>query len=225
MSRSVYAAIVGNGKTTRSNVEALLGDYSEAVSELNLVVETLAESPDTPISEGAIWASQYATDAGLTVHYTTDIYSHIQGVIGLGLYDVRLFLLWDDDDVACQTAVAFAQEHSLSVFDLTDGLVQVPTDGAKVDPPSVSEMPASETNVKEELPDPISPRFMPFHRDSIFEAEQEPVLLWDDDDFLEMEGGELIEAALQEAGKLMARAFVTEMLSILKASKDDDKAE
>lgn len=216
---STYVAIVGNGKTTRSNVEALIGDFSEAFDDLTLIIEM---KPDLsgPVAEAAIWIDQYARDNELKVHYSTNVYEHIDTNLKLDTDAVKFFVLWDDDDLACQKAVAYAQNKDLPIFDLTDGLVRIPTDQGKVEAPEESQMPDFETNVKEE-PGPSAARNFGMPRSSgLFESLEDRFPLDLEDEFLE--GGLLIEEALEEAGTIMARAFVREMLRMLKEERDGE---
>lgn len=219
MSRNVAVAIVGSGKTTRSNVESLIGDFKDAVDSLAVIV------PTSGVSDGITWAKQFAEANELSLIEDETIYHAIEelNLTKDPSVELKLFLLWDDDDTACQAAVAFAQEHNLPVFDLTDGLIRIAIDEIKVDAPKLVEMPASETNVKEDADSVSASAFSPPPRENIFEAEQEPTLVWDeeDDPFDDLEGGELIEAALEEAGRLMARAFVDEMIYLLKQNRND----
>lgn len=215
---STHVAIVGNGKTTRSNVEALIGDFSEAFDDLTLIIEM---KPDLsgPAAEAAVWVDQYAQDNGIKVHYSSDVYEHISTNLKLDTDAVKFFVLWDDDDLACQKAVSYAQEHKLPVFDLTDGLVRIPTDQGKIDAPAESQMPDFETNVKED-PEPSAASSFGMPKPStIFETMESDFPTFEDE-FLE--GGALIEEALEEAGTLMARAFVREMLRILKEERDGE---
>ncbi len=222
MSRNVAVAIVGSGKTTRSNVESLIGDFKDAVDSLTLIV------PTTGVSDGMTWAKQYAQEHELAVIEDETVYAAIEELklTAEPSVELKFFLLWDDDDTACQEAVAFAQKHNLPVFDLTDGLVRVSIDEIKVEAPEVSTMPASETNVKEEPQEQFTVRsFGPPPKESIFEAEQDPLIDWDEedeyeDDYSDLEGAELIEAALHEAGRIFARAFVDEMLYLLSREND-----
>ena len=213
MSRNVAVAIVGSGKTARNNVESLIGDFKDAVDSLTLIVST------TEVTEGMTWAKQYAEDHDMSVVEDETVYKAIAelNLLKDKSVELKFFLLWDDDDPACQTAVAFAQEHDLPVFDLTDGLVRIPTDEVKVEAPAVSLMPESETVTSAtESPKEEAPFFLPEPED-IFEAVKEAAEDTDDD---YLEGGELIEAALEEAGKIMARAFVDEMLKRLRDDRD-----
>ena len=219
MSRNVAVAIVGSGKTTRSNIESLIGDFRDAVDSLTLIVSA------TEVTDGITWAKQYAQEHDIEVIEDETVYHAIEELklTTEPSVELKFFLLWDDDDSACQGAVAFAQKHNLPVFDLTDGLVRISTDDVKVEAPDVVTMPASETNVKEDPEEYKIRSFAPPPRESIFEAEQEPLFAWDEeeDGFLDdLEGGELIEAALEEAGRLMARAFVDEMIYLLKQDRD-----
>lgn len=223
MSRNVAVAIVGSGKTTRNNVESLIADFKDAVDSLTILL------PTTDVTEGMIWAKQYAESQEIAVVEDENVYKAIYelNLLTEKTVELKLFVLWDDDDSSCQNAVAFAQEHNIPVFDLTDGLIRIPTDEIKVDARPETDMPDIETNVKaeEELFIPTGAFIPPPTRDDIFEAVQDPLLDWEDDPQF-MEGAELIETALEEAGKMLARAFVKEMLALLKdQKKDQDEAE
>lgn len=216
MSRNVAVAIVGSGKTARNNVESLIGDFKDAVDSLTIIVS------NTEITEGMTWAKQYAESQNLSVIEDQTVYDAIAELKLLEDKSVELkfFLLWDDDDPACQTAVAFAQQHSIPVFDLTDGLVRIPTDEIKVEAPTVSTMPESETTTSDNSPAPEPSSFYTPKNEDIFEDAKEPEIEWDDEDELYLEGGALIEAALEEAGKIMAKSFVEEMLRLLKEDRN-----
>lgn len=227
MSRKTYVAIVGNGKTTRSNVEALIGDFSEAIDDLTLIIQVKPESEEAT-TEGSTWVLQYAEAHEIKKHLVENVYQFIDGSLDTDKDEIKFFMLWDDDDVACQSAVNYAQMHSIPVFDLTDGLIRISLDDVIVDAPEEVTMPESEMHVKEDTEPLPSHAFIP-PKESIFEAIQEPLLDWADEDEDEddeydenLAGAELIAAALEEAGRILASSFVAEMIRLLRGDKSDE---
>ena len=222
MSRNVVVAIVGSGKTTRSNVESLLGDFRDAVDLMSIVIS------ESEVTEGVLWAKQYSLENDISVIADENIYTAISRLSLLTdpAVELKLFLLWDDDDSACQEAMHFAQKNSVPVFDLTDGLVRIPTDQGEIAAPDISTMPTSEVDVE---PAPVpAESFITPPKEDIFTTPHEPLLNSEDledlldDAWVSAEVGGLIVEALQEAGKVFAKAFVTEMVELPKAVKDDE---
>jgi hypothetical protein len=215
MSRNAFVAIVGNGKTTRSNVEALLSDFKDSVDSLTLIIHVKADLT-TGVSEGVDFAKQYAEANSIPVVYSTDVYTHIEVELLSYLDDVKLFILWDDDDIACQEAVYFAQKHAVPVFDLADGLIRVATDNIKVDAPTEVTMPEVEVNVVDE-PAPEPPKMFTKPKEPVFERptlETEPID--EGEEFERFMSGDILVTALEEAGRIMAAAFTDELLRRLR---------
>jgi len=103
--------VIGNGKTSRENVEALIDDYIYANKE---VVFHLISSDKQ--SEGQVWAKQYLTDKKITVEVGNS----------LKVYEnAAFFILWDDEDDESVNALANAKEQGIPAFDLTNGLVEI----------------------------------------------------------------------------------------------------
>jgi hypothetical protein len=224
MSRNITVAIFGNGKTTRSNVEALLGDFKDSVDSLSIVMS------ESYVGEGGIWIAQYAEANEIPVQNCDDPYALIEGIDKKD--DVKLFLLWDDEDDVCLEAAAFAAKHSLSVFDLTDGLIRI----AGAPQPAA---PTVEEPVEEKKPSfkfefntaGTRPAERTVRMTTSPEPEPEPEHIEESeeqDDEYEVEDilsqGDLIVGALEEAGRIFAEAFVDELLYLLKQDgKNDDK--
>jgi len=127
--------IAGNGTTTRANVEALIDDYFYANKKLKVYIAV-----NSAISEGQIWAAQYAVDNEISViAYMT------QGAKMTGLpleatrqndedpvrtalqahKDVIGFLLWNDEDVESLNALGVLDEYGIQALDLTNGLATI----------------------------------------------------------------------------------------------------
>jgi hypothetical protein len=142
--RRVTIVVIGNGKTTRANLEALIEDVADSVDEV-----VLATVYDTAQSEGQIWAEQWAQDKEIPVlQYSENDYESLFAENALD--ELRFFMLWDDSDSECQLAASQAQRVNVPVFDLTDGLVRVNIEDAPAIPEPVK---APEHEIVEELPE------------------------------------------------------------------------
>lgn len=127
--------IAGNGTTTRANVEALIDDYFYANKELKVYIAV-----NSAISEGQIWAAQYAVDNEISV---TAYMTQGAKMTGLPLEatrqndddpvrkacqehtDIIGFLLWDDEDVESLNALGVLDEYGIQALDLTNGLAVI----------------------------------------------------------------------------------------------------
>ena len=233
MSRNITVAIFGNGKTTRSNVEALLGDFKDSVDSLSIILS------EEYIGESGVWISQYAEAQGIPVQNCDDPFAVIEGLPNKD--DVKLFILWDDEDRACIEAAAFAVSNGLSMFDLTDGLIRItsaasqsapepeaPTEPVEDKKPSFGWQfnTASPAATERTVRMTTSPEPEPLPIEDIDEGiEYDDEDDYDYDDFDTLSQGDLIMAALEEAGRIFAGAFVKEMIALLQQDgKNDDKS-
>jgi hypothetical protein len=136
--------VVGNGKTSRANVEALIDDYIYANPKLELFFYLKDK-----LSEGQVWLKQYAQDK--------DILFKEDSLLPTDK-DSAFFILWDDEDPACALALATAQNHDIPAFDLTNGLVQLSSPNKlEIQEPSI--IPVQEQlpiDVDEEIVSPIT---------------------------------------------------------------------
>jgi hypothetical protein len=128
--------IVGNGTTTRANVEALIDDYFYAHPKLSMYVAVY----DGP-SEGQVWAIQYADEKGKDIVAIATNNAKTFGVPNKYLHETReesplrailqssddidMFILWDDEDPICRDALAIATEFNVTAYDLTNGLFEI----------------------------------------------------------------------------------------------------
>ena len=124
--------IAGNGDTTRANVEALIDDYFYANKELTVYIAV-----NSAISEGQIWAAQYAVDKEISVIAYMNEGAKMTGLpleatrqndadpvrkASQAHKDVIGFLLWNDEDVECLNALGVLDEYGIEALDLTNGL-------------------------------------------------------------------------------------------------------
>jgi len=152
--------VVGNGKTSRANVEALIDDYFYVYPEMTVYIPVYDS-----LSEGQVWALQYASDKNKTIIAKAKPSSKTFGVPVASLdterydsplseiltkdEDVDVFILWDETDNIATEALALAREHGKKAFDLTNGLLEL---GSESKPEPV-ETPIVEEPVKVEKPE------------------------------------------------------------------------
>lgn len=204
--RRVTIAVIGNAKTTRANVDALISDVVDSVDEATIV--TVFESEQ---SDGQTWAQQFAEEKNIMfISYPQNDYDSLFS--NSNIDELRLFLLWDDEDPACQLAASMAQEYRVPAYDLTDGLMLIPLSSAPIPKPQVAEMPKSEAEevqpvVEETAEETVS---APITEEDISIEDEE------DEDEGEYDLGELMTLAIEEAGRIFARSFATEFMRLLK---------
>jgi len=147
--------IVGSGTTSRANVEALMDDYFYANPELKVFLAVY----DAP-SEGQIWAAQYAMDKEKSVKSFITVGSRMAGIgttisrqesdspireiCELG-HSLEAFVIWNDEDSSCLSALAILSEFGIPALDLTNGLLEIKPTG------EVKEVVRPEIPVEEEL--------------------------------------------------------------------------
>jgi hypothetical protein len=197
--RRVTIAVIGNAKTTRANVEALIGDVVDSVDEARIVTVY----KDTQ-SEGLIWATQYAQDKEIfSGAYTDNEYDSL--FAEHSVEELKFFMLWDDEDPECQLAASVAQEHRIMAYDLTDGLILIPLNSAPISRPIQAPIPKAEEVIVET---PVIEVLI----EALEEEEDE------EDDFFEptynME--EAMTMLMTEMGKIFAQSFTAEFKRLIK---------
>jgi hypothetical protein len=205
--RRVTIAVIGNAKTTRANIEALISDVVDSVDEAKIAL-VYDQNP----SDGITWAEQWATDKEMSVtKYSGNNYD--------GLFkdnnseDIKFFMLWGDEDPECQLAASKAQEERILAYDLTDGLILIPLNSEPISRPVESVMPIIETKVTEEL-FPVQEKL-----NSIEDALSDEDDVEEDDedeDDSEYDLEETLVVLVSEIGKIFARSFAEEFKRIIK---------
>lgn len=197
--RRVTIAVIGNAKTTRANLEALISDVVDSVDEA-----IIATVYDKDPSEGIVWAEQYAQDKGLPVlKYPENNY---EGLLAeTSREDLKFFMLWDDEDPACQLAASVAQEARILAYDLTDGLMLIPLASEPITRPHRPQIPEAETTVS-------TPELKVFEEAKVEEPESEEESDYDSEYDLE----ETLTVLVSELGKIFARSFADEFKRIIK---------
>ena len=223
--RRVTIAVIGNAKSTRANVEALITDMVEAMDSV-----ALATVYKDKQSDGQIWAEQLAQDKSIPWvaydknDYTTLLKEHKEN-------EIKFFVLWDDEDPECQLAASVAQENSIIAYDLTNGLMQIPFSTATIQKPTVTAIPEVESEVSNE---PVEPQLADESggskrvvldvgeavasliataslssedEEELDESEEDEEEVWD--------LGELLEDAIAEAARHFARSFADEFKKIM----------
>jgi len=168
--------IAGNGDTTRANVEALIDDYFYANKELKVYIAV-----NSAISEGQIWAAQYAVDKEISV---TAYMNEGAKMTGLPLEVVRQndadpvrkasqahkdiigFLLWNDEDVECLNALGVLDEYGIEALDLTNGLSTI-SSAKPIKQVKAPEIPKEEQVVEPEPEPEVEPEE---YEDPLYEA-------------------------------------------------------
>ena len=108
--------IVGNGKTSRENVEALIDDYIYA----NKNARFWLLSSNGSLSDGQVYAKQYLEEKKMNFVSDTEN-TNLQ--VELESSDKSAyFILWDEDDRDAKVALSKATEHGIAALDLTNGL-------------------------------------------------------------------------------------------------------
>jgi hypothetical protein len=198
---------MGSGKTTRSNVDALLSDIIDSVDEA-----TIALVYDKTPSDGATWAKQFAEEKELPVLiYEGNNYPSLLAEVPRE--DVRFFMLWDDDDPECQLAASIAQENALPSYDLTDGLIRIPFNSEPIVRPQVAVIPLVETVVSDPAVEAAAAIAAALALESVEIAEEDN--LEDEEVSEEYDLPELVSLMVEQAGKDLARAFFDEFKKLL----------
>jgi hypothetical protein len=152
-----HIIVVGSGKTSRANIEALIDDYIYA----NPKVKFTLYSTQGLLSEGQAWLKTYLTDKEIT--YGSESLLEITPET-----KTAMFILWDDEDPESANCLAIAKERNIPAFDLTDGLVAItPTDGlVVVEAPTIPE----KERLSEDVPEVIDEDEDDEYEDPLYEA-------------------------------------------------------
>lgn len=204
--RRVTIAVIGNAKTTRANLEALINDVVDSVDEASLVTVF----NDTP-SDGLQWATQYAQDKCIDKGAYDD--NNYEALIAeKNVDELKFFMLWDDEDPECQLAASVAQEHRIPAYDLTNGLMLIPLSNAPIARPVQAEIPKVEEAVVEPevvtvevIVEPEEDKLIPD-----FQEEEDKWVMSDEDEMLE-----LFSAFAETAAKVFARKMVEEFKRLI----------
>jgi hypothetical protein len=197
--------VIGNGKTARSNVDAILSDFVESVDVADLVLVY-----DQKPSDGAVWAKQFAEEKlGSVTGFADNNYTAL--LSAFPKEDLKFFILWDDEDPECQLAASFAQANAIPAFDLTDGLMMISLKQSKIEAPVVSVIPIAEEVAQAVIADPVEPVKAP---EPVVEDEEE------DEEVLDLPSeeydvSELVTLLVEQAGKELARSFFDEFKRLL----------
>lgn len=220
--RRVTIAVIGNAKTTRANVEALISDIVDSVDEAAIVTVF-----DKKQSDGQIWAEQYAVDKGLQ----HGVYDHndYKTMLKEQKNELKFFILWDDEDPECQLAASVAQENKIQAFDLTDGLIMIPLNSEPISKPAVAEVPEVETKVSAE---PVEPQLSTptinqpvrvsigdletFFTDVADESEEDDEEDEEEDEEIIDDLGDLMKALIEELATIFADKVAEELVAKFK---------
>lgn len=224
-----YVIIAGKGTTSRPNVEALVEDYVYA----NGPDVTFLLAYDKAPSQGQTFIGQWAKDKGkdivvfanegakydgLPASSLTETDTPLEAACKFLKKDVKstAFLLWDDEDPDSSVNLSYlCNKYAVKCYDLTDGLNAVNTTKSKPMPISQSDMPISETQIKEETKP---------EEEEDDEGEEEEEGLEDDEPETEEELMDDIYFGIQSLVKAISKAVVAELQNTLKKPSEDPEA-
>jgi hypothetical protein len=214
--RRVTIAVIGNGKTSRANVEALLNDTIESFDETYVALIY-----DKTPSEGVVWAKQYSDSKSITYKEYSDL-DFSTFVTDNKDRETKFFILWDDEDFECVEAIRCSQKHNIRSFDLTNGLVAIKSITTDIKPRQFENMPEVETKVnptdysKKETKNESN--FVRIEKDQEEEYEDE-----EDDDEGEYESSDIILEAVEEIAKIFAVAIASAIKEAMEKGPDEPK--
>jgi hypothetical protein len=214
--RRVTIAVIGNGKTSRANVEALLNDTIESFDETYIALIY-----DKTPSEGVVWAKQYSDSKSITYKEYSDL-DFSTFVTDNKDRETKFFILWDDEDFECVEAIRCSQKHNIRSFDLTNGLVAIKSITTDIKPRQFENMPEVETKVnptdysKKETKNESN--FVRIEKDQEEEYEDE-----EDEDEGEYESSDIILEAVEEIAKIFAVAIASAIKEAMEKGPDEPK--
>jgi len=223
-----YVIIAGKGTTSRPNVEALVEDYVYA----NGPDVTFLLAYDKAPSQGQTFIGQWSKDKGKDIVVFANEGAKYDGLPASSLtetdtpleaackflkkeFKAAAFLLWDDEDPESSVNLSYlCNKYAVKCYDLTDGLNNVTTTKAKPISNDQSDMPDSETAVKEE----------PTVEDDEEEEDEDEDGLEEDEPETEEELMDDIYFGIQSLVKAISKAVVAELQNTLKKPSEDLEA-
>lgn len=209
-----FVLIVGSGRTSRANIEALLEDHYYQNGKAGTLAVAYKNKP-SPEQVQAIQFSKdkdkelllFTTEDGrfdgapsASVEISDDpIKSAVKFLTGL---KSSVFILWSDEDSECQNTLALCKEAGIPCFDLTEGLLPLtPSETLKpVEAPVIPEQETLEYSSKEEEND---------------DEEEEDDEEEGDEDEEEYEEVDDVYFAIEAISKLIAKEVAKEVVKAL----------
>lgn len=114
--------VVGSGKTSRANIEALMSDYYTANKNVTVYLYTTSDE----LSEAQFYIQEHAESLDIPVQYTSQ-YPKFE--------DADLLILWNDADLLSLEALQMAKKRNWPAYDLVDGLCSIPYPVEDIDVP------------------------------------------------------------------------------------------
>lgn len=137
-----YVVVIGNGTTSRANLEALIEDYFYAKGKEVSLVLAFNNAP----SQGQIFAAQYAKDKGKDIIVFCKEGANLQSMPSasisevvapsneaIDLPDSVVMLLWDATDPECGAAMEYCESRHKRSYNLCEGLSLLTRETAKAD--------------------------------------------------------------------------------------------
>lgn len=179
--------VVGNGKTSRANVEALIDDYIYANPKVKFYLYSIAG-----LSEAQVWLKQYLEDQKVEF----EVFIRGEGVPETDQGTSAYFILWSDEDPESNNLLAAAKENGFPAFDLTNGLAAL----TAVEDIQVIKSP--EIPKQEQVIEPSHPSVDNFVDNEAIE---------DDEDFEESDEEDPLYTAIYHLAKIFAEVVVKEL--------------
>lgn len=137
--------IVGDGDTSRANVEALIEDHFYANPDTTVYMVVVSE-----LSRGQAFASQFSKDKSKQVieiaqnQITSDIATNADA-----------FVLWNPENATLQEIVVALKTFGVRLWNLCDGLVPIEINGEGNPPPKIVEPVKEEVKILQTLSNPL----------------------------------------------------------------------
>lgn len=180
-----FVVVAGSGSTSRANVETLLEDYLYSRNHKDyMLVLPFEEKP----SQGQVYAYQIAEGMGVATLVVAPKEAKFGNIAKSTLVEAEdltqaleenfsgeeaeVFLLWSDEDPACQAVLSVCKTLGLSAYDLCMGLVPIHTEAA-VEAPKKVLVPDIEQKTSEASTQPFALDYDLY--ETVDEADEEPV--------------------------------------------------
>jgi hypothetical protein len=209
-----YVLVVGNGSTSRQNVEALMEDHYYANGDSGVLVIPVDKAP----TQSQIFVAQFAKEKNKEIVFVANENTNLTNVPASSVVidddplnkaveivigeKVSAFLLWSDDDQTSLEALSACKKANIPCFDLTNGLTVINAadsipDTQKIKFPD-AEIIKERTSVDAE-------------KEEVDEEEDYEEEFDEEDDDSEDEDYENLYAGVEAIARIFARVFLEEM--------------
>lgn len=169
--------VLGSGKVTRKNAEALIGDLWDSISGDKRLVFPVEDAGAHPAAEHALaWATEtlapfevycaqpFEAPDALRVHVVEDPIKTVIDTLGV---EDQILLAWEDEDRACYRTLTLATEAGVVCKDLTTGLMTLELDESDAEDPVSVTFPIEPIDSSPEPEEEDLPVTMPLRDDDL----------------------------------------------------------